>query len=93
MLLILIGIFFPYRGMLDSTKNDHEKQNESKEKFLPARRIQHLGRSIKKDEANDTNDQIPHISDHNVQYFSEKQTVIFWTIKLARALFKIKSKI
>ena len=55
--------------MLDPTKNDHEKQKESKEKTLPARRIQHLGRSIKKDEANDTNDQVPHISNDNFQYF------------------------
>ena len=56
MLLILIGNFFPYRGMLDSAKNDHHKQKESKEKSLPAHRIQRLGRSIHGDEANDTND-------------------------------------
>ena len=61
MLLILIGNFFPYRGMLDSTKNHHHKHNASKEKSPLDRRIQHLGRSIHEDEANDTYDQLPHI--------------------------------
>ena len=72
MLLILIGIFFPYRGMLDSTKNDHRKQNESKEKSLPAHRSKRLGRPIHEDEVNDNNDQLPHISDDNVQDLYEK---------------------
>ena len=58
--------------MLDSTKNDHQKQNASKEKSLPARRSQRLGRSIHEDEVNDTNDQLPHISDDNVQDLYEK---------------------
>ena len=55
--------------MLDSTKNDHQKQKESKEKLLPARRIQRLGRSIHEGKANGTNDQLPHILDDNVHDF------------------------
>ena len=78
--------------MLDSTKNDHQKQNASKEKSLPSHRRKRLGRSIHEDEVNDTNDQLPHISDDNVQKFSEK-TGIFYTIRLARALFRIKANI
>ena len=57
--------------MLDSTKNDLQKQNASKEKSLPARRSKRLGRPIHEDEVNDNNDQLPHISDDNVQYFFE----------------------
>ena len=68
----LIGNFFPYRGMLDSTKNDHHKQNVSKEKSLPACRSKRLGRPIHEDEVNDNNDQIPHISNDNVQDLYEK---------------------
>ena len=64
--------FFPYRGMLDSTKNDHHKQNLRKEKSLLARRSKHLVRSIHEDEVNDTNDQLPHILDDNVHDFYEK---------------------
>ena len=55
--------------MLESTKNDHQKQKASKEKSLPACRSQCLGISIHEDEANVTNDQLPHISNDNVQYF------------------------
>ena len=58
--------------MLYSTKNDHQKPNASKEKSLSARRSKHLGRPIHEDEVNDNNDQLPHISDDNVQYFYEK---------------------
>ena len=58
--------------MLDSTKNDHHKHNASKEKSPLDHRIQHLGRSIHEDEYNDTNDQLPHISDDNVQDLYEK---------------------
>ena len=72
MLLILIGNFFPYRGMLDSAKNDHQKQKESKEKSFTAHRSQCLGRSIHKDEAIDTNDQRPHIPDDTVRDFKKK---------------------
>ena len=57
---------------MDSTKNDHQKQKASKEKSFPSHRSQCLSISIHKDEANDTNDQIPHISYHHVQYFYEK---------------------
>jgi len=58
--------------MLDSTKNDHQKQNASKEKSLPARRSKRLGRPIHEDEVNDNNDQLPHISNDNVQDLYEK---------------------
>ena len=57
---------------MDSTKNDHQKQKESKEKLFPSHRSQRLSISIHKDEYNDTNDQIPHISYHHVKYFYEK---------------------
>ena len=58
--------------MLDSTKNDHHKQNARKEKSLLARRSKCLGRPIHEDEVNDNNDQLPHISEDNVQDLYEK---------------------
>ena len=57
---------------MDSTKNYHQKQKESKEKLFPSHRSQRLNISIHKYEYNDTNDQIPHISYDHVQYFYEK---------------------
>ena len=61
--------------MFDSTKNDHQKQKESKEKSLPTRRSQCLGRSIHKDEANETNDQLLHISNDHTQDISKKNSI------------------
>ena len=64
-------IIFFYRGNLDPIDNEN-KQKVRKDISLPTRRSKHRGNSIHGDEAENTNGQLPDISDNHVQGVCEK---------------------